>query len=353
MKILKSLLFIFSIMLIPFILISCNNKVNKSQNYKYGAVFTSINKEKSTITTYSEEGTQLYSKDINIGGLTLASFFKLGVMNNENLYYACPISKGKPNDYIMQLNTKTLDAKKIKSEDYISPTFFCVDNTFSYSGSSTLTTTYLSKTNLNTEDILNSIELPGQGILAIDNNTTLYVISIIHDENQINKPFGRLYLINKSDLSISKELDLPELSFATDAKIVNDTMYILINRDGDDNLSNKLLQLNLLDFSINTLQLPFDNLYQLYSVNNDLYVIEASYHLDKTQNRIAKINLTNMNIDVFTADNQHISSTIYEDKFISSDSKFIYIYDISNFKLLTKFPIETPKDMTFVSLYSK
>ncbi|GAA0697012.1 hypothetical protein GCM10008904_01300 [Paraclostridium ghonii] len=345
MKIFKILLFLFSIFSLLIFTGCSDSKVSKSE-YKYGVIYSSIDSNKSKLYTYDNDGKYVSNKDIDAGGITLSSFMKFGVNVGDYIYYGCPISENKGNNYILQLNTNTLEDKKIKS-DKITPTHFSVNDKYAYSGLSTLTTTYLSKTDLNKNEVLNSTEIQGQGIFMTQDDKNLYAITIIHDLN----PHGKVYILDKDNFKVSKTIDLPDLTFIIDAKIIDNNMYILPNRDGKDNLSNKLIKLNLNDFSINTIDLPFDNLFKLHSDDNNLYVVEASYNGYETKNRIAKINLQNMKIDVFNSKNNNQTSYIVKDEFISSDGEKIYIYDTKNFKLIKEFKLDKVKDQKFVSFY--
>lgn len=348
MKIFKLLLLLFSIFSLLIFTGCSNSQISKSE-YRYGVIYSSIYNKKSKLYTYDDDGKYVSNKDINAGGITLASFMKFGVNVGDYVYYACPISENKGNNYILQLNTNTLEDKKIKSTDKITPTHFSVNDKYAYSGHSTLTTTYISKTDLDKNKVLDSTEIQGQGIFMMEDGKNLYAITIMHDLN----PHGKVYILDKNNFEISKTIDLPDLSFITDAKIINNNMYILPNRDGKDNLSNKLIKLNLNDFSVNTIDLPFDNLFKLHYDDNHLYVVEASYNGYETKNRIAKINLQNMNIDVFNSKNNNQTSYIVKDEFISSDGDKIYIYDTKNFKLIKEFELDKVKNQKFVSFYIK
>lgn len=333
------------------VLISCSIKKDTPDDYKFGIVYTSLANDETTVATYDANGNNIYDKNIDVGGITLASFLKFGISNNNNIYYACPISGNKAQSYILQIDKNNLEFKKITSEDYITPTFFCVDNDFAYLGSSTIDTTYISKTHLSNDNVVESTEFEGQGVFSIEDKDKLYVISIIHSEEEESSSYGKVYILNKSDLSVSNIITLPSVSFVTDAKIINNDMYILINRDGKDNLSNKLVKLDLNNKSVNTVELPFNNLFKLLNNNNYIYIIESSYHQDETSNKVARINLSDMKIDTFNTENQHISSYINENKYISSDGKYIYLYNLDNFNLINKFPIKEIKDQNFVSFY--
>ncbi|WP_017415426.1 hypothetical protein [Clostridium tunisiense] len=344
-RILIILLCIFSLLLFT----GCSSFKNSDAEYKYGVIFSASNNSKSTVYTYDNTGKYVSSKSIDAGGITMASFMKFGESTGDYVYYACPISENKPNKYLLQLNTNNLESKKIKSTDNITPTHFSIDDKFAYSGSSSITTTYISKTDLYENSILNSTEIEGQGIFMLEDTKNLYVIGIIHN----TKTYGKIHVLDKTNFKISSTVDLPNLSFITDAKIINNNMYILSNRDGNDNLTNQIIELNLNNFSTKIVELPFNNLFNLHYYDNYMYVVEHSYHNDKTNNRIAKINLNTMEVNVFSSKNDNKTSYINENRFISSDGEKIYIYDTKNFSLINQFDIKKAKDQFFVSFYIK
>ncbi|MPN30527.1 hypothetical protein SDC9_177998 [bioreactor metagenome] len=114
-----------------------------------------------------------------------------------------------------------------------------------------------------------------------------------------------------------------------------------------------MIELNLNNSSIKTVELPFNNLFNLHYDDNYMYVVEHSYHNDKTNNKIAKINLNTMDFNLFSSKNDNKTSYINENKFISSDGEKIYIYDTKDFSLVNKFDIKKAKDQIFVSFYIK
>jgi len=217
MKKIKISLLLFSIFNI-FLFTGCSSSQNSTDEYKYGVIYSSGIKEKSSIYTYDDNGNYLSNKKINIGGITLASFMKFGVNTGDYVYYACPISENQANNYILQLNIDSLEDTKIKSDDHIIPTIFSVDDKFAYLGNSTLTTTYISKTDLNGKNILKSTEVEGQGIFILEDSKNIYVIGVMH--NQSLESSGKIHILDKSTLKLSDTIDLPDLSFVTDAKII-------------------------------------------------------------------------------------------------------------------------------------
>ena len=331
--------------------ISCSKKSTTIDEYKYGIIFSSISAKKSIISTYSSEGNHLSDNEINMGGLNLASFIRQGIKENNDIFFACPVIGNTSYNYILKLDTTTMESENIVSEDGITPTFFSVDNDFAYAGNSSLSETYLSKTNLNNNKVELFVKLDGQGILCVNDNINLYVISIVHDESDTKDSSAKLYILNKEDLSIINEKDIPNISYISDAKVGNEKLYAMVNRDGSDNLSNTLLEIDLKDLSINTIKLPISESMQLHLFDNSLYIVESDFHFNETKKRIAKLDLSSMDVSVFNTNNEHLSTIISGNKFVSCDGNDVYIYDIDNFQLLETFPIDTPNNMLFISIY--
>lgn len=114
-----------------------------------------------------------------------------------------------------------------------------------------------------------------------------------------------------------------------------------------------MIKVDLENKTAETTNLPFDNLFKIHTQENYMYVVEANYNGDNTSNKIAKINLENMKIENFVADNKHISSCIQDDNFISCDGEKVYIYDLDSFSLVDSFDIKQIDNQVFVSLYTK
>lgn len=341
---------IFLTLLVSFIL--KNNKVMSTKinkDYTYGALYTSIDKSKSTIKKYNSEGVYINDKKIEIGGLTLASFLKFGIANTDNIYFPAPILGNKPQNFILEVNKKKLEYKKIEDKNIKTPTFFSIDDNFAYLSVSSLESTILSKTDLKTNTTILSKELKGQGLFSTEKENNLYLASIIHNEK--DTPFARIYIIDKSNFNILNTIDIDDVLFLTDLIIHDNFLYIAINRDGSDNLSNKIIKLDLSTNQLSNFIIPFTNINKLYIANDNLLIIQYNYNGGKTDNKIAKINLVTNNIETFSAENEHISTYILDDSFYSSDGKFIYSYDLNSFKLKNKFKLEEPEDQVFVSFF--
>lgn len=345
-----SLFFIIALILFGSLLLkNNNNKKDTNKNYKYGVIYTSIEKDKSTIVKYDSTGSYINNEEIKVGGITLASFLKFGVNNNDKIYFPAPILGNKPQNFILEINKKNLNYKKIEDKNIKTPTFFSIDDRFAYLSVSSLDTTILSKTDLATNTTAISKELQGQGLFSIENENKLYLASIIHNEKEV--PFARIYTLDKSNLNILNTIDINDVLFLTDLIINNNSMYIAINRDGNDALSNNIIKLNLLTNEINEIKIPFHNLNKLYIVNDDLFITQYNYNGEKTENKIAKINLLTNDIKVFNTENEHISTYIYDNFLYSSDGEFIYIYDLEKFNLINKFKLKKLDDEIFVSFF--
>ena len=344
------IIFLFIIIVLFFFYYKYFSKKNSNSfgDYKYGIIHTSIKKDESTISIYDYNGTYIDEVKIDVGGILSGSFLKHGINNNDKFYLGSPILGNKPQNFILEIDKKSLNYNKIGNENTITPTFFSIDDKFAYLSVS-LDTTSIYKVDLDKNNTVNSIELEGRGRFSIQKDNKIYLATIINVENKL--PFARIYVLDKENFNILNEFEINDVDFVQDMILYNNSLYILVYEDSSG-LSNRLIELNLEENSINEIKIPFNYLKKLYVYNDNLLVIQGSRHLrDNTENKIAKINLKTNDISVFETYNKHIS-TYVDDKFLySSDSNFIYIYDLFDFKLLEKFKIKEINDEIFVSFF--
>ncbi|MCC0648788.1 hypothetical protein C4097_06820 [Clostridioides difficile] len=319
------------------------------EEYKYATINTSM-ENSSIISLYDSDGNYKGDKKINYGGITLAGFKKIGDDTNENIYYIAPVTNSSVNDFVLQINKNSLNPKTIVSSKGNNPTFFVSDKKNIYSGSSSLDEISLSKTNLASNQVLKSTILKdlGIGIVLVENNEKLYLISF----KEISSNYKLvLSVLNKENLNVEKSIDISDGSYVTGAKIINNNLYILKERDGNDALSNKMIRINLNDYSSKVIELPFDNLSQIFTDKNYLYITENNSLGETTKHRIARLDIDSLEINQYDTKNEHISSYINKDEFLSSDGKKIYIYNLSDFRLKKSIKLKEYENKTFVSFF--
>lgn len=346
----KKLVIPFIVVLSLFFYIVSSNINKEVSDYDYGVVYSLIH-SKSRIVTYDKSGKLIDDKKLKFGGINLSGFTNQGLKSGDDIYYTDPIYKNHTNNYIVKVNMNTLKAKEVDSYD-IPPTIFCIDDKYAYTGASNPDGTHINKTDIKKNRVIESTQINDEGCFLLENKDKLY--SINNNSDTEKNCHTNLYILNKSNLKVSDTIDLGESTYVSDAKIIGENMYALLYRDGNDEFSNIMLKINLKEKSIEKIKLPFKYLARMHLHNNNLYVVEYESHDNDTENRIAKIDLKNIeNIKVFKSKNKSSCSYIHDNKFISCDGEYIYTYNIDDFKLLDKFEIKQFDDLNFVSFYIK
>lgn len=96
------------------------------------------------------------------------------------------------------------------------------------------------------------------------------------------------------------------------------------------------------DYSIEHIELPFENLDNICVHNNNLYIPE--YNLVEqpdggkaTNNRIARYDIKTGKIKTLYSKSSQQLSSIKDDEYISSDGEKMYFYDVDTFELKNSF----------------
>ncbi|MDU5262266.1 MAG: hypothetical protein E6176_07545 [Clostridium celatum] len=253
-------------------------------------------------------------------------------------------------DFIIELNKKDLSYSKIQNCNKRSVTSFDVDDTYAYLGVSSLSETNLSKVKIDNKNVENQISIEGQCIYLLEDSDYIYTFNVINNDtlNYIN-----LFQLNKSDFSVVNTIKIDNSLFITDAIIKYNTIYALINRDGVDALSNIMVKIHLDSQEVENVEIPFNNLNNLYAVDNYLYIIEGSYtNSEITQNRVCRFDINTKDIQTFNTENQHTLTVMKNNKLYSTDGINMYIYDVKNgFNLLSNFELKTDKDMVLSAIF--
>ncbi|MDU4884736.1 hypothetical protein [uncultured Clostridium sp.] len=321
-----------------------------SKEYDLGVVYTSTVNEESNISTYTDLGNYVETAKLNVGGVNLANFSKRTITNKDKVYYTMPVLGNKSQDFIIELNKKDLSYSKIQNCNKRSVTSFDVDDTYAYLGVSSLSETNLSKVKIDNKNVENQISIEGQCIYLLEDSDYIYTFNVINNDtlNYIN-----LFQLNKSDFSVVNTIKIDNSLFITDAIIKYNTIYALINRDGVDALSNIMVKIHLDSQEVENVEIPFNNLNNLYAVDNYLYIIEGSYtNSEITQNRVCRFDINTKDIQTFNTENQHTLTVMKNNKLYSTDGINMYIYDVKNgFNLLSNFELKTDKDMVLSAIF--
>lgn len=341
-KRIKSFILLAAVMLICFI----NPYKENTLNYKFGVIYSSVMEDKSQVSLYNSNGQHIKDQSINAGGLVFGSFVYNGIQQGDYVYYAAPIWKNSARKYTVQINKKNLNNRKINSE--ISPTVFDVDNKYVYSGFSNIKETKICRTDITDNKITTSKNIDGQVNIVLENKDKIYTIGCTDNGESI---CGRMTVLDKKNLNIIKVIKLDNLGSTKSAAIINGSIYILEIWNVNDELSNNLIVLNLKDYSIKNIKIPFNNLSDICTDGRFIYVTEHNYHNETTLNRIAKVDLQNENVTVFTAKNNLRTSYIAKNQFVTSDGEKIYIYDTNDFKLVQTIQLNENMKGKYVSFY--
>lgn len=341
-----------SMLLIPLLssilFLGCSNKNIASEDYDIGVVYTSNTKKSSTIQTFNESGEFAGKGKLKVGGINLANFYKKPIKCNDKIYYTMPVLGNKSQDFMIEINQNDLSYKKINNVNKQGITSFSVNERDAYLSISDLTSTNLTKVDLSNTNKTTQAVIEGSCKLTILNGKNLYLFNNIEDSKI------RIYEVNIDDLSILNYTDIEDATFITDAVISNNTMYLLINRDGEDELSDRMVALNLESKKFEEIILPFKNLSDIYIQDKYLYVIEQDYlGIEETKNRVAKININTHEIQEFKTSNKHVATDLINNKLYSTDGNKVYIYNTNNLELIRSFNLPEQKNEFVVSIFAK
>lgn len=348
MKLLKHTIFLITIISSTF-LIGCTSSKNNIKDYEYGLLYTS--NRGSVVSLYDNQGEYLSEKKLKVSGLTFGSFMKDGVEVKDKIYYAAPVVGIKQQDFVVEFDKNKLSVNKIKSTG-VTPTFFYADETYTFSGISSLSNSSIIKTDIEKNEVINTIELEGQGINMLEDENQLYVFSINHNDSG-KSTNGNLYILDKSSFKISDKIIVEDINFTCDMVKVNNYIYILVTNDGLDNRTNKVRRVSLEDGCLKEFNVPFKNLSQIHVNNDDIYIVESDSHREKFCNNIAKINTKTEDIKSFKVEGNIISSIIDDNKFVLSDGEKVYIHNLNDFKLEKEFELKQYDNKVFISIFKK
>lgn len=348
MKLLKHTIFLITIISFTF-LIGCTSSKSHIKDYEYGLLYTS--NRGSVVSLYDNQGEYLSEKKLKVSGLTFGSFMKEGVEVKDKIYYAAPVVGIKQQDFVVQIDKNKLSVNKIKSTG-VTPTFFYADEKYTFSGISSLSNSSIIKTDIEKNEVINTIELEGQGINMLEDENHLYVFSINHNDSG-KSTNGNLYILDKSSFKILDKIIVEDISFTCDMAKVNNYIYILVTHDGLDKMTNKVRRVNLKDGSIKEFNVPFENLSKIHVNNDDIYIVESDYHREDFCNNIAKINTKTEDIKYFKVEGNIISSIIDDNKFVLSDGEKVYIHNLNDFKLEKEFELKQYDNKVFISIFKK
>ncbi|WP_226681971.1 hypothetical protein [Sutcliffiella horikoshii] len=342
--------FFFSIsLLFVFILLQgCSQKETVSmEKYVYGAVYTDMF-NKSEVHLYDKDGKYLDKQSTPFKGITMGAFMENSINLNNKVYYTNPLSDNDTNDYILELDTKSMEIKKIANGKIVAPTVWTVDEEFAYMAGGPLEQSDITKTKISSGDQIAHKEIEGQAIHMLEGSNVLYLLTIIHsDPNEIH---GMINILNKEDLSVEGTVKIDNLMFSSSMKLQDNNLYLLKTSDGMDNTSNELIKVNVQEGIVENITLPINNLNDIHIHENTIYITQGNIRREPSEKKIAKYSLDSGEIEVFTTEIENSVSYIHEDKFITSDGNKVQIYNLKDFQKEKDFQWEK-SDKYFASFF--
>ncbi|MDR1774548.1 MAG: hypothetical protein LBR30_06750 [Clostridioides sp.] len=332
---------------------SSNKNANKSTNeeYSYAVISSTMTKDKSIISLYDENGKFIKDKKIKYGGIVLSDFKIESESNGNNVFYVGSAIIPHANHYMLKINKDTLDATTLDTS--ICPTFFTIDNKYSYAGSAYVDGTKLEKIEIDTNKIINSYKPEVEGGSSLnEKDNKLYLVSSGYEDDKL-----KMYLttLNKENLKIEKKISLGGGERTQSTKMIGDYIWVTKPYDEDGNNLNELLKVSIKDFSIKVLKLPFCNMYQTLKSNDYIYITEYNMHGEETKNQIARLNAKNDNVECFKLENNLEMAQIDENKkeLLATDGEKMYVYNLNDFTLKRSFELKQYDDLVFASFFIK
>jgi hypothetical protein len=352
----KKMLVVMTISLLVIIVGCEKSSSNKSINeeYSYAVINSTMTKDKSMISLYDENGKFIKDKKIKYGGVVFCGFKETPEYLGEDVFITDPAINRHSNNYTLKINKNTLNASEVPSTSANSPTFFTIDDKYLYSGSASPYETNLDKTDIKTNEVVKTgkVDVDG-GVSITQKDDKLYLVSDGY-ENEKMKMY--LSVLNKESLKLENKISLGGGEKWDSEKIIGKYIWITKNMDEKGNLSKEILKVNIEDFTIDTIKLPFEDLFQTLSCNEYIYITQNYPPPGRsTENIVARINTKNNKVDIFKLKNKLSISQIDEgrNEFISTDREKMYIYDLEDFTFKKSFEISKYDDLLFSSFFIK
>lgn len=330
MKTYRTLLIIIMILLLAACNYSKNNKNNNEIIYDFGVISTISNKDQSTISYYTFDGELVKRQNIKLAWLGI-SFGSFGETNK--FIYTKVHNK---NGTVFALN-KTNGDYKLYDLSYNPLTMFAEDDVIYLSNSNTRFST-ISRFNVIKEE-LKEIEIEEsitRSVYPYKNN--LYV-SLLTKEGE-----SYIYILDKDTLKIKDRIknEISETIFHIHG--INDKVYFANSNEPSlyGKGSNILTEYDINSQEFEYYDLDYDYLYDVKEYKDSLIITHLNPPTSEGKN-VTVFNLHTKEIKSFTLENDLKESAIKDDKFLSCDKKYMYIYNLPDFTLINKIDISVPK----------
>ncbi len=304
-------------------------------------IYTSKTEDISIIDRYNIEGKYIGCQNINIGGLTGGAFMKEPIVIQDKIYITSPILNNRNRQFITELDTNTLETRKINSED--TPTTLAVDDKYIYMGSSNIDGFDIYQKSLNEDIITGKISINGVGEYLICDNQYMCAISHIYESNS---EYTNIEYVDKVSLKNTNTIEIPYVLDVKDYIIENGIMYLLGNYY---DIKNETINSRVIKVDIGTNE---STTYEIESqMSERMYLYEDKFIIVNQMKNEFYIYDNNFNNKQTINIGQDILSSYYKDGIlylVSEDS--VIIYGLKENKYIDRFEIDTHKDMMIVGI---
>lgn len=338
MKYNKKVFRTISVILLGLILLSgCKVKM-ENYSYDYLVIHEEDNTEPIIMSLYNKNGDLLEEKELNYKALT-GPGFRRGIRENSKAIYQVSDSPEWKSRYMLEINKTTLETKKIKTGENSGATAFIVDEKYAFMASGS-TVSYISKSSLETGEFMDEIEVENHILQMAQDDKNLYLLTMkyLKDDGQAS-----IKIVDKESFKVIDTVEnIGKFMNSTDMLFLDDKIYVLKEHDENDKPANELIVVDLKTKKSNIIKLPFMDINNILNYKNNLIVTQCALYdgSEDNENKVAIINLDNMEIKEIKLDITPRQSFIKNDKFITTDYNYINEYDANSFKKLSETKID-------------
>lgn len=333
------ILFIFFLFLLIF--------YKKDSNTQSEILYLYSSSESGSLLTKTDNNNKLLKQElIPDKHLILGAFMNNLQIINDKIYCASPLNYINNQGSISRIDTRNLSVNSI--DPGLNATAFVVSDNIIYASASTPEFSTITKTNIETGELLSTYQVPESIYYLFIVNKQLYYIA-----NNYSKPNSSsiVYSINSQDHSVSKCFELTNSSFIEDVLITKDFIFFASYNNIQDHDAFEIFKYNISTKDVTKILLPFSKIHKLHLKDNKLYAVQYDYRKEPTQNFIAVIDIfTNNILQVISLPTVSTDSAILNDTLITSDGISIYKYSLNDFELKDSFNIPNANinDFNFV-----
>ncbi|MDP1418099.1 hypothetical protein Q8G35_06720 [Peribacillus simplex] len=332
---------------------SCSSQASDTsiENYKYGVILSN-QQLNGKLQLYDEEGKFLGSKKLKASGIDENGASALtGPYYVNGKWYIGACSDLKAQDFILEIDSETLEVKKIPSNigEMYSYTGFLIQKNRLYTFYSAPGESPIIKSSLSDHKKIKQIVIEDDSVLL---HLIPYGEKLVLISDKAGKQGMKIRILDDDTFNIEKEYRIEDYSVSYDAVLKGDKLYMIPNSDENDSSTDKVIVNDLLNGSKELLELPFNDPRYLKEVDNKLYIVEQD--LESDHHSIAIMGMDDHQIeDVVTFKHTIRDVVIDKDTMVLSSDDKVYVYNINNFELIKSFDIKTDDHLMFGSLLVK